>query len=140
MSHYRRTTALVGLVTWASLLNSASADPVTLSKQLRDGEPAQQMTAAEFAALRDPLFLLVLKDHADLIRLSQIEDRLQPDPKKRQVFVVHENIIDPRPSQSRRSVLTFEGSSPDGTVLGTNVMLSVFFDSDQFPDAPDAIE
>src|SRR4029453_10543205 len=38
-------------------------------KQSRDGAPAQLLSAAEMASLGDPLFNLVLKEHANLVKL-----------------------------------------------------------------------
>ncbi len=117
----------------------------SILKQDRDDAPAQSLTAAERATLGDPLFDLVLKEHGDLTNLAQLEDLIQPDPTKRQTFVVDENIADPRREvapqqpQTRRCVLTFTGTNK-GHVLSPNVMLSVFFDSQTFTDTPNDIE
>lgn len=112
-----------------------SAQPLQLLllKQDRDGAPAQNLSAAELSSLGDPLFNLVLRDHADATSMSAIEKLIQPDASKRQTFVVDEGIADPRVGQSRRVVLTFSGANgPE--VLDTNVMLSVQFSSANFPD------
>ena len=98
--------------------------PILLA-QARDNEPARNLTGGEFAALGDPFFLLVLKDHVDAVTLADIERFLQPDATKRQLFVVSERLRELRPGD-RRAVLTYTGKSGEH-VLDTNVMLSVFF-------------
>lgn len=104
-----------------------------LLQQKSNSSPVELLTPQQQAALADPLFNLVLKDHADTINLSTLEDLIQPDKTKRQTFVVDEKIADPTTGQSRRSVLTYSGSN--GTeLLNSNVMLSVSFNSNQFPD------
>lgn len=119
---------------------SALAQPVPLLLlQERDNAPARNLTAAELSSLGDPLFKLVLRNKAGTVSLAEVENLLQPDRTKRDVFVVSEDIMDPTLGQQRRSVLTFSGTV-GGEVLDTNVMLSVFFDSKQFSDTPTAIE
>src|SRR5436309_11081949 len=129
-----------GLICSVGVLTAFGQPTSTLLlKQDRDGAPAQHLSASEMALLGDPFFNLVLRDKAQTTNLADIEALLQPDASKRQTFVVDENIIGPRLGQSRRSVLTFSGSN--GTeILTANVMLSVFFDSNQFSDTPRAIE
>ncbi|MEP0909912.1 hypothetical protein NDI45_03130 [Leptolyngbya sp. GB1-A1] len=83
--------------------------------------------------LADPFFNLVLKDHADVTTLSAIEDLIQPLKQERHTFVVDERIADPTVGQSRRSVLTYSGSNGKEN-LKSNVMLSVSFDSNKFPE------
>lgn len=98
--------------------NSSSVEP--LSPQQRD-------------TLADPFFNLVLKDRADVTSLSELEDLIQLDQRQRKTFVVDEKIADPTIGQSRRTVLTYSGKN--GTeLLNSNVMLSVSFNSNQFPD------
>jgi hypothetical protein len=119
---------------------SVRAQPQSaLRKQAKDNAPTQNLSASELAALGDPLFNLVLKDNPGITNLAKIEDLIQPDPNKRSTFVVDENIADPTPGQNRRSVLTFSGSNR-GELLDANVMLSIFFDSNDFSDSPAAIE
>lgn len=117
------------------------AQPATvlLLKQERDGAPAQHLSALELAELGDPFFNLVLKGSAHLTNLAQIEDLIQPNRAERKTFVVDENIADPRKGQSRRSVIAFSGRN-GSEILNSNVMLSVFFDSNRFPDNPSSIE
>ena len=107
----------------------------TLSlKQVRDGAPAISLSGRELAELGDAFFNLVLKDHADVVALSQVENLLQPDASKRKLLVVDEHIVDRSPG-SRRSVTIFQGSN-QGKILNTNVMLSIFFSDGGFPESP----
>jgi hypothetical protein len=124
-----------------ALVVALSAQPasVLLLKQDRDGVPAQNLSAAELSSLGDPFFNLVLKDRADATALSVIEGLIQPDASKRQTFVVDEGIADSRRGQSRRVVLSFTGSN-GSEVLDTNVMLSVQFSSQDFPDSQRFVE
>ena len=103
------------------------------------GKPISSMTSAERSDLGDPFFDLVLKSNPNVSSISQIEDLIQPDRNRRRVFVVSEDIINPNRNQSRRSVISFTGFR-GGHALDNNVMLSVFFGSDQFPDRPGRIE
>jgi len=104
-----------------------------LLHQKSDSSPVEPLSPQQRDTLADPFFNLVLKDRADVTSLSVLEDLIQPDKTKRQTFVVDEKIADPRISQSRRAVLTYSGSN--GTeLLNSNVMLSVSFNSNQFPD------
>jgi hypothetical protein len=114
--------------------------PAPLMAQDTDRSPVRPLTPAKRDALGDPLFELVLKDHADTTSLDAVENLLQPDRTKRLVFVVDETIADsrrnPHQPQSRRTVLTYEGMNPSlpGVSLEFNVMLSVFLTETQFPD------
>src|SRR5687767_7622870 len=105
-----------------------------LLKQARDGVPGQHLTAAELATLGDPLFILLLRDHADVVEYDKVEDLIQPDKSKRQTFVVEEHIADAARS-SRRAVVAFTGTV-NGQVLDSNVMLSIAFDAQKFPSPP----
>lgn len=107
----------------------AQSGGVTLVKQERNGAPTQKLTAGELASLGDLLFNLVLKDHADVTNLSEIENLIKGEEN---TFVVDERIADPRPGQSRRAVLTFDGNN--GGALKPNIMFSVGFNSERFPD------
>jgi len=130
----------VGLVLGTGLMAMArQPGPATLLKQERDGAPAANLTAAEFGTLGDPFFELVLRDNASADTLSAIEQLIQPDPKQRRTFVVDETIVDPRQGQQRRAVLAFVGSN-QGITLDSNVMLSVSFSSERFPDQPRFVE
>ena len=103
-----------------------------LQKQLRDSDAPVAMPSAELAELGDPLFQLVLKDHVDTVTLDGVEALLQPDPAKRQLFVVGERVAELNTASSLRAVLTFQGTV-NGIVLSPNVMLSVIFNKDVFP-------
>jgi len=104
-----------------------------LLHQKSDSSAVETLTPQQQAALGDPLFNLVLKDHADITNLSALEDLIQPVKINRQTFVVDEKIADPTLGQSRRSVLTYSGRN-GSELLNSNVMLSVSFNSSQFPD------
>src|SRR5258708_7572766 len=45
----------------------------------RDGSALTTLTPAELGELGDPLFNLVLKDHANLLKLADVEAAIQPD-------------------------------------------------------------
>ena len=110
-----------------------------LLHQKSDLSSVESLTPQQREALADPLFNLVLKDHADVTSLSAIEDLIQPDENKRKTFVVDEKIADPTIGQSRRALIAYSGRN--GTeLLNSNVMFSVFFNSNQFPEQPSFIE
>ena len=118
-----------------------AAQPGTLRKQLRNDDAPTALSAAERAELGDPMFLLVLKDNANVTSLKQVEDLIQPQAGRRKIFVVGETIMNPArgQNQERRSVITFSGSN--GVVpLDNNIMLSLPFDEERFPDDPERIE
>ena len=102
--------------------------------QLNDTDAVVPLSQELHAQLSDPFFNLVVKDHSDVRDLDQIEDLIQPDPNKRQLFVVSEMIAHPGRNQGRRAVLSFTGQRPGGEVLDANVMLSVVFNSEAFPE------
>src|SRR5207249_4004383 len=93
-------------------------------KQDRDGASPTVLTPSELAVLGDPLFNLVLKDKANLIKVADIEAALQPDPSLRRLFVISEQIVSRAKSGSRRTVHAFTGTN-GGEDLTGNVMLSV---------------
>jgi hypothetical protein len=119
----------------ATVPAAAQNSPLRL-KQDRDGAPAQILSTLEFASLGDPLFNLVLKDQANLVKLSDIEQAVQPDPSKRRLFVVSEHIVSDAKTSSRRAVLAFLGEN-SGEPLQGNVMLSFSFGPNGPPDAID---
>lgn len=119
---------LLTVVFWVTPALAQSAG-VTLLKQERNGLRPQKMTTEELAPLGDPLFNLVLKEHADITNLSEIEALIKGEEN---TFVVDERIADPSPGQSRRAVLTFKGNN--GETLDPNIMLAVSFNSENFPD------
>jgi hypothetical protein len=97
-----------------------------LRKQAREGAPVQALTAAERATLGDPLFNLVLKATPTETTLDGIERRLMGATGTRRLFVVHEQGLDPTRGGSRRSVLTYRGTT-QGQQLQPNVVLSISF-------------
>lgn len=133
------TLSAVLLGTWSIAVMARQPAGSTLLKQERDGAPATNLTAAELGALSDPFFDLVITKEPLATRVSRIEELIQPRAEQRRTFVVDESIADPRPGQQRRTVIAFVGTN-DGIVLDSNVMLSVAFSSESFPDAPRFIE
>jgi hypothetical protein len=104
---------------------------------VQDTEAAvpREMTSADRAKLQDPLFKLVISQRPEVIKLADILTMIQPDPAKRRLFVVDEQIKSPRSPASRRSVVDFTGSNLTvGIGLDGKVMLSIFFDSSRMPD------
>jgi hypothetical protein len=121
-------------VLWINAAQSQPAPQTVLTKQSTNTAPPQPMTEAERAELKDPLFLLVLKDHANVKSIAEINQFLKPAGQE--VFVVDERIADAAPKPggtlaSRRAVVT-----PNGTTnqmqLDQNVFFSIFFNSEQF--------
>src|SRR5207249_1356215 len=102
-------------------------------KQARDGAALEVLSAAEIATLGDPLFNLLLKDRADVVKLSEVEAAIQGNVSDRRVFVVDERIVSSAQAGSRRAVLTYKGTNR-GEDLDGNVMLSVFFGPAGFDD------
>jgi hypothetical protein len=109
--------------------------------QAAEGVAPRQLTQDEKDKLQDPLFRLVLNQHADVIKLTEVERLIQPDPAKRRIFVIDEEIKDPRAQvqgrpQARRAVIDFLDKNGD-VQLGGRVMLSIFFFSSTVPDIVD---
>ena len=95
---FQRYANAPGTMDWATQPNpfrwyDGAQTTNLLKKQFRDSDTPIAMTAEERAQLGDPLFELVLKDHPGDIKLDQVEQRLQADPKRRDLFVVSEDII-----------------------------------------------
>lgn len=131
-----KTTVNLVVLTIVSLSSFPLRAAETLSlKQAKEEGNVVPLTDSELRELGDPFFNLVLKEHADVFSLPEIEDLLQPNKTNRNLFVVHEHIMDSSRPGSRRSVIAFQGSN-GGEVLSTNVMLSVFFSSEGFPESP----
>jgi hypothetical protein len=136
-------TILAGVLVVASagaLGAGAWAQQATVFFQATDNATARPLTAQEQEKLKDPLFKLVLSSRPDATKLADIEALIQPDPAQRRLFIVHEEIKDPRRSPAdppvRRAVISFIGENQQ-VQLGSNVMLSVFFNSERFSDSPD---
>src|SRR5262245_1637158 len=102
-------------------------------KQERDGVSPTILTASELAVLGDPLFNLVLKDRANLVKLADVEAAIQPDVSRRQLFVVDERVVSHVQTGSRRTVHTFNGAN-GGEQLEGNVMLSASFGPAGIPE------
>lgn len=120
----------------------AAQPPTELRAQDTENTSPRSLISEERNALGDPLFRLVLRDHPDATALDAIEKLLQPDITNQRVFIVDENIADPARPQSRRAVLTYDGTNPNlpGVLLTSNVMLSIFFTDSKFTDANTEIE
>jgi hypothetical protein len=115
-------TGALGVILAGSSPSSQSA----IRRQATDGASPQPMSAAELAELGDPMFLLVLKDHAQEVELDAIEPLVLGPSGKRNLFVVDERLQDPAKTGSRRAVLTYTGTTQ--TVrLDPNIALSVSF-------------
>jgi hypothetical protein len=114
---------------------AAQVDEVLVQKD--EGGPVRPLSADDRARLQDPFFKLVLARQPRETKLAAIEALIQPDRTKRRIFVVHEEIKDPRRPQSRRAVIDFTGSHPDGTRLDRNVMLSINISSERVAEITD---
>ena len=114
----------------------AQTTEVFSSKDVNGQVVVAPLSAEEKERLQDPLFRLVLAQRPDEIRLAKIEEMIQPDRTKRRIFVVDEEIKNPRPPQSRRAVIDFLGSN-QGVQLDRNVMLSITFSSERVPEITD---
>ncbi len=122
-------TLAVGLVAEPAFAQDSAA----LLRQDANASPVRPLTPEERSELGDPFFNLVLKEGADATSLSEVEALIQPSASQRHTFVVEEHIADSAPGQGRRAVLTYSGVNGSER-LNTNVMLSVLFNSEQFPD------
>ena len=114
----------------------AQTTDVFSSKVVNGQVVVAPMSADEKERLQDPVFRLVLAQRPDEIRLAKIEEMIQPDRSKRRIFVVDEEIKNPRAPQSRRAVIDFLGSN-QGVQLDRNIMLSISFSSDRVPEIAD---
>ena len=138
--HKLITAAIVFLLSFfmSTKLALAQAASVSLLEQRTEGATVQQIAQSTLSSLGDPIFKLVLKDHADVTNLAEIEKLIKGEQGQEQTFVVDEKIVDTRPTignqpAARRAVLTFTGRN-QGEQLDRNAMLSVFFNSENFPD------
>src|SRR4051812_15680461 len=116
-------TAFFCASAWSST-SHGQASPLRF-KQDRDGASTATLSATELGALGDPMFNLMLKDKANLIKLADVEAAIQPDATRRRLFVVDERIVDRAQTGTRRTVITFTGAN-GGETLDGNVMLSTF--------------
>ena len=113
-------------------------DTPRLFEQERDGAPVRPLSPDRLAELRDPFFNLVLRDHAEVFNLARIEALITANSGEEQTFVVSELIESESPGSpnrpaTRRAVLTFSGEN-QGETLDRNIMMSVFFNANRFPD------
>lgn len=122
---------ILTILLWGTPALAQSAG-VTLLKQEKNGLQPQMMNTEELASLGDPLFNLVLKEHADITNLTEIEALIKGEES---TFVVDEKIADATPNRdnTRRAILAFSGTNGNEE-LKPNVMFSVSFDSEEFPD------
>jgi hypothetical protein len=121
--------------------STPATKPVLLSATGGTGTTPQVLSDADRARLKDPLFQLVLKDHADVTMLADINKLLNPTSQS--IFAVDEGIVDIAPKvgnspAERRSVITSSGTT-NNQILDRNVLLSVTFSPEQFP-TPNFIE
>jgi hypothetical protein len=141
---FSASTVAILCVLGLALMSSTTTAQTSAELRAQDSDtaPPRPLTPAERDALGDPLFRLVLRDHPDATTLDVTEKLLQPDVTKRNVFVVDENIEDPRRPQTRRAVLTYDGTNPNlpDVQLTSNVMLSLFFSDSEFGNAATEIE
>jgi hypothetical protein len=125
----------------AAQAQPAPPKPVLLSGTGAPGTAPQPLSDADRAKLQDPLFQLVLKDHADAKTLADLNKFLKPAGQD--VFVVDEHIADSQPQvgnglAERRAVITMNGTT-NNQILDQNVLLSMEFNSEQF-QSPSFIE
>jgi hypothetical protein len=133
------TVAAVACVGGWATASLAQSNEIFL--QEREGGPIRPLTSVEKERLQDPLFKLVLARQPAEIRLAKIQELIQPlatPTQTRRFFVISEEIADPRkppaiPAPFRRAVIDFRGDN-GGVKLDGNVMLSIFFTSDQVED------
>jgi hypothetical protein len=131
----RRLLLTVLGVTLASVVASNQTNGLRF-KQERDGAPVVTLNESERLTLDDPFFNLVLREHADAATIKDVEQRLQPDPAQRPVFVVHELIASPAAQGLRRAVIAFDGETGNEKLKG-NVMLSVTFSPQSMAEEQD---
>lgn len=115
-----RHAMIVGLV----VLLAATSASAQIKKMVREGAPAQAMTAAETSQLNDPLFLLALKANPNEGDVQKIVDAVKGTSGQSQVFVVDELIANPAKTGTRRAVVAFRGSNQNMR-LDPNIMLSI---------------
>jgi hypothetical protein len=110
---------------------TAKPEPISLAQDSDQIAP-RGIAPSELASLGDPLFKLLLGQHADETRFDEIASLIQPDVGKRELFVVSESIVAHQQPASRRAVMAFTGTNR-GENLNGNVMLSFSFGSADLP-------
>lgn len=129
-----RTTKLFVILLGLGLLTAphlVRAQQPTSVLKFPDGMP---LSSAEISELGDPLFKLLLKDHANIVEYDQILSHLSDPKNPPRVFVVSENIRSESKTAgpSRRAVVELRGQK-DGIALSPNIMLAVTLSPDSFP-------
>lgn len=124
----RHCRGLVQMLGGLGLLVGTGAEAEGL-KWMQVGTVAtlKEIPTEELAALGDPFFQRVLKDHAEVVDLKAVLALIEPDKTRRRIFVVSEKIID-RNHGTRRTVIDFTA-----TGLAGNVMLAPGLEADAFP-------
>lgn len=107
--------------------------------QDREGGNIRPITSAELVTLSDPLFHLLLNEHADERSFEEIERLIQPDAAKRHLFIVSESIASHQQPASRRAVMAFSGEN-GGVDVNGNVMLSFSVGSSGLPASATFLE
>ncbi len=113
-------------------LGHAQTSSLRLKQAAIDSRP-QPMTPGEIAGLGDPVFNLLLRDKADKVTLTEVQNAIQPNVANRHLFIVSERIVQAEKVGSRRAVLAFDGTNGGETLKG-NVMLSVSFGPSGFQE------
>jgi len=103
------------------------------------GSQVEPIDTSELSQLGDPFFNLVLKQDAQITSLTALEELIQPDAEQRKIYAVSEEIIDEAQTGGRRAVISFEGENGDEK-LTDNLMFSLVFGPQAFPENPRAIE
>jgi hypothetical protein len=117
--------AVMLFTAFSASVSYAQLSPL-LFQQDRDDGALSPIAAEDLAKLGDPLFNLVLKGKANLVKLADIISAIQGTTAQHQLFVVDEQIVSSAKTGSRRSVIAFSGNN-GGEALDGNVMISVFF-------------
>ncbi len=151
MGFYRQSIGLIRFVwmsVWVSVLvlclilmpiSSAWAQTqALLLKQETDQGEIRPLSEQERSQLNDPMFNLVLKDHAETTSLTKIQQLLKSSDQS--LFAVDEHIVDAATKVNnraavRRAVLTLRDDRDDSpeTDLDQNVFFSLLFNPETLP-------
>jgi hypothetical protein len=134
MSNFVRFVILAALLTTSSI---ARAETLRFF-QASDFQLPRLLSNDERSQLGDPMFLFVLKDHAEITNVETVMQLIQPDQSKHQIFSVDESITIDQ-GNARRGVVAFTGIR-EGEELRGNVMLSVITPRTGFPRETTFIE
>lgn len=119
---------------WLFIVVAASGDELKLV-QLRNADAPKPIPPAELAKLGDPFFNRMLKNHAEVTKLKDVLELIEPDPGKRRVYVVDEEIVDTTATGGRRAVVDFTAAELQG-----NVMLAPSLTPTRFPGTSQMLE